>query len=235
MKKYKVMCEQNPRSHVAEAFRILRASLQFSTADHCLKSLLLTSPGPAEGKSTITANLGMVMAQAGARVILVDCDLRWPEQHRFFGLPNDNGLAEVLMGAMNIRQVLKDTSLPNLKIVTSGSLASNPSELLASEKTREVFAELDEMADVILIDSPPVLMVADVAILSSIVDGCVLVIKSAKTRIDAVKQAKERLDKANARIVGTILNAVEGANGYNYYESDYYGKYNRKETAAGKV
>ncbi len=235
MNNCKVMCELNPRSHAAEAFRILRASLQFSTVDQSIKSLLITSPGPAEGKSTITANLGIVMAQAGARVILLDCDLRWPEQYRLFRVPNDNGLTDVLMGNMDLSQVLKDTSQPNLKIVTSGSLPPNPSELLASEKTTEIFAELNDMADIILIDSPPILMVADVAIISSIVDGCVLVIKSAKTKIDAVKQAKERLDKANARIVGTVLNAMESTEVYHYYDSYYYEKYNRKETAAGRL
>lgn len=231
----KVMSEMNPRSHVAEAFRILRTNLHFSTVDHNLKSLLVTSPGPSEGKSTITANLGIVMAQTGARVVLVDCDLRWPEQHRLFNLPNETGLTNVLIGSMKIEDVLRSTRLPSLKVVTCGSMPSNPAELLGSEKTGKVFAELAEMADVLLIDSPPALMVADAAILSSIVDGCVLVIKTGDTKIEAVKLAKQRLENANARIVGAVLNSVKGFIGYDYYHSYYYGKRNRKEIATGKM
>lgn len=231
----KLMCELNPRSHAAEAFRILRTNLQFSAVDNSLKLLMLTSSGPSEGKSTVTANLGIVMAQTGANVIILDCDLRWPEQHRLFGLSNEIGLTDVLIGAMGIRKALKDTGIPNLKVVTCGSLPPNPSELLGSEKTREVLGELAEMADIVLIDSPPILTVADASILSSIVDGCILVIKSAKTKIDDVRKAKERLDKVNACIVGTVLNAVEGSPGYHHYDAYYYEKSNRKEIAAGKM
>lgn len=231
----KVMSDINPRSHVAEAFRILRTNLHFSTVDHNLKSLLVTSPGPSEGKSTITANLAIVMAQTGARVILADCDLRWAEQHRLFNLPNETGLTNVLAGSMEISDVLKNTRLPSLKVVTCGPVPPNPAELLGLEKTSRVLEQLSEMADIVLIDSPPTLMVADAAILSSIVDGCVLVIKTAETKMEAVRQAKERLDKANARIVGAVLNAVEGFIGYDYYHSYYYGKKNRKEIATGKM
>jgi capsular exopolysaccharide synthesis family protein len=235
MDNIKIMSEINPRSHVAEAFRILRTNLHFSTVNHNLKSLLVTSPGPSEGKSTITANLGIVMAQTGAKVVLVDSDMRWAEQHRLFNLSNETGLTNVLIGSMEIPQVLRHTRLPSLKVITCGPPPPNPAELLASEKTGRVLAELSEMADIVLIDSPPTLMVADATILSSMVDGCVLVIKTAETKIEAVRQAKERLDKANARIVGTVLNAVEGFIGYDYYHSYYYGKKNRKEIATGKI
>lgn len=231
----KVMSEINPRSHVAEAFRILRTNLHFSTVDYNLKSLLVTSPGPSEGKSTISSNLGIVMAQTGARVVLVDFDLRWGEQHRLLNLPNETGLTNVLAGSAEISEVLRNTRLPSLKVVTCGPMPSNPAELLGSEKVGRVLTELSEMADFVLIDSPPTLMVADAAILSSKVDGCVLVLKTGETKIEAVKQAKERLDKANARIVGAVLNAVEGFIGYDYYHSNYYGKKNRKEIAAGKT
>lgn len=234
MENSRVMCEVNPRSSVAEAFRILRTNLQFSTVDHSLKSLLVTSPGPAEGKSTVTANLATVMAEAGVRVILVDCDLRWAEQHRLFDLPNDTGLTDVLVGSVEMSRVLKETRLPNLKVITCGPLPPNPAELLGSEKAREVFSELAESADFILVDGPPTLAVADAAILSSIVDGCVLVIRSGKTKIEAVKKAKERLNKANARIVGTILNDVESSEGYYNYGPSFR-KRNRKDLSAGKI
>lgn len=233
MSYHKVMCELNPRSHAAEAFRILRTNLQFTTTGGSLKSLLITSSGPSEGKSTITANLATVMAHAGASVILLDCDLRWPVQHRLFGLANDTGLTDVLTGSMEIGRVLRDTGMPNIKVVTCGGLPPNPSELLGSKKTREVLTQLHKMADIVLLDSPPILTVADPAILSSMVDGCLLVIKSSNTKIDAVKQAKEVLEKAKANIIGTVLNAVEASNGYHVYESHYYKKNSRKEVAVG--
>jgi len=224
----------NPWSHVAEAFRILRTNLHFSALDYNLKSLLVTSPGPSEGKSTITANLAIVMAQTGARVVLMDCDLRWAEQHRLFNLSNETGLTNVLAGGMEISEVLRNTRLPSLKVVPCGHMPPNPAELLGSERIRVVLDELSAIADIILVDSPPTLMVADAAILSSVVDGCLLVIKTGQTKTEAVKQAKERLNQANARIVGVVLNAVEGFIGYDYYQS-YYGKKNRKELATGKM
>lgn len=231
----KVMSEVNPRSYVAEAFRILRTNLQFITGGNSLKALLITSPGPSEGKSTVAANLGTVLAQNGARVILMDCDLRFSEQHLLFNLPNNTGISNVLAGQMDISQILKETRVPGLRVITSGPLPPNPAELLDSEKAKEVLAELSEMSDIVLVDSPPALMVADAAIMSSLVDGCMLVIRAGKTKIDAVKQAKERLDKANAKIIGTVLNAVEGLSGYYYHDSHYYGKRNRKEIAAGTM
>lgn len=234
MDKSKVISELNPKSPVAEAFRIIRTNLQFSAVDKSFKTLLVTSAGPSEGKSSTIANLGAVMAQAGARVIIVDCDLRRAEQHRMFNLPNDTGLTNILVGGMEIGAVLKDTKLPNLQVITSGPLPPNPAELLGSDKTRELLEKLTEMADIVLVDSPPTLMVADAALLSSIVDGVVLVIKSAKTKIDAIKQAKERLEKANARIVGTVLNAVENSHGYYYYNYSYYDERGKKETAASR-
>lgn len=234
MNNSRLMCELNPRSHVAEAFRILRTNLQFSTLDHSQKVLQVTSPGPAEGKSTVTSNLGIVMSQTGAKVIIVDCDLRWPDQHRFFNLPNEMGLTDVLMGSVELNKVLKGSGRANLKVVTCGYLPPNPSELLGFEKTREVLAQLSGMADIVLIDSPPILTVADATIISSIVDGCIIVIKSAKTKLDDVRHAKERLDKANARIIGTVLNSVDGANGYYSQEAYYQGRNIRNEVAAGK-
>ena len=147
----KVMSEINPRSHVAEAFRILRTNLHFSTVDCNLKSLLVTSPGPSEGKSTISANLGIVMAQTGARVVLVDFDLRWGEQHRLFNLSNETGLTNVLAGSTQISEVLRNTRLPSLKVVTCGPMLPNPAELLGSEQTGRVLSELSEMADIELL------------------------------------------------------------------------------------
>jgi capsular exopolysaccharide synthesis family protein len=175
------------------------------------------------------------MAQAGARVIVLDCDLRRAEQHHLFGLTNGKGLTHVLVGGAEINEVIRETRVPNLKVVTSGPLPPNPAELLGSVKTKELLEKLAEEADIVLIDSPPMLVVADAAILSSIVDGVILVIKSAKTKIEEVKQAKERLEKANARIIGTVLNAVRSSHGsYYYYDYYEYGEESKKETAVTK-
>lgn len=233
MNNHKVMSQLSPKSHVAEAFRILRTNLQFLIAEERFKSLLVTSPGPSEGKSTNVANLAVVMAQSEVKVILLDADLRRAELHHLFDLPNDAGLTNVLVGSMEISEVLQKTKLPNLRVITSGPLPPNPAELIDSEKTKEVIANLADMADIVLIDAPPVLAVADAAILSSIVDGCILVVKSAKTKTEDIKHAKERLDKANARIVGTVLNAIDRSNGKYSYDA-YYGN-TMKEISAGKL
>ncbi len=230
-----IISETNPKSPVAEAYRILRSNLQFSSINKEYKKLQITSSGPSEGKSTTVANLGTVMAQAGAKVIIVDCDLRRAVQHQIFGLANVAGLTNVLVGGQELDQVIQQTKLPNLQVLTSGPLPPNPAELLGSPKAREVLEAVAAKADIVLIDSPPVLMVADAPIISSIVDGTIMVIKSAKTKIEAVKQAKERLDKANATIVGTVLNAVESSHGsYYYYDSYYYGDNTQKQIASTK-
>jgi capsular exopolysaccharide synthesis family protein len=176
--------------------------------DKPFKSLLITSAGPMEGKTDTVANLGTVLAQTGIRVIIVDCDLRRPELHTKFGLSNNKGLTNLLVGSAGIEDVLQDTSIPGLQVVTSGPMAPNPSELLQSEKAKSVLAELADMADFVLSDSPPALIRSDAAVLSSLLDGVLLVIKAGKTKIDAVKQAGDRLKRVNARIIGTVLNGV---------------------------
>ncbi len=212
MEKVKVIADTDSKSPVAEAFRLLRTNLKFAAVDKSIKLLLVTSSRQMEGKSYTVANLGTVLAQTGARVIIVDCDLRQAEQHTIFGLSNNMGLTGVLTGSGTengeIAQALKATAIPNLKVLTAGPLPPNPSELLQSDKAKTVFKALAEMADIVLVDSPPVLIRADAAVLSAVVDGVILVIKAGKTKTDAVKQAKERLEKANARIIGTVLNGV---------------------------
>lgn len=233
MDKNRVISELNPKSPVAEAYRILRTNLQFTAVDKPFKTILVTSASPAEGKSSTVANLGTVLAQAGHKVVIVDCDLRKASQHVHFGLPNNIGLTNVLVGGMEMGLVLRDTQQPNLKVITSGPIPPNPAELLGSTKIKEMFEKLSTIADIVLVDSPPVLAVADAPILSTLVDGTVLVIRSAKTKIDAVKQAKERLEKANSRIIGAVLNAVESSHGsYGYYDYAYYGEPTKQAAAA---
>lgn len=234
MDKSKVISELNPKSPVAEAFRILRTNLQFTAIDKPFKTILVTSASPSEGKSSTVANLGTVLAQAGHKVIIVDCDLRKASQHVHFGLPNNSGLTNILVGGMELGLVLRDTNQPNLKVITSGPIPPNPAELLGSTKTKELLEKLTTLADIVLVDSPPVLAVADAPILSAMVDGTLMVIRSAKTKIEAVKQAKDRLEKANSRIIGAVLNAVESAHGGYYYDYAYYGD-STKQAAAAKM
>lgn len=210
----KLISELSSRSKEAEAFRIIRTNLQFLAVHRPFKTLLITSSGPFEGKSTLTANLGIVMAQAGLKVIIVDCDLREAKQHVIFSLPNDTGLTTVLLGSADLDLVIQDTDLPNLKVVTGGPQPPNPAELLNSPKASQVFFELSAAADIVLVDSPSVLTVSDTVVLSSMLDGVIMVIRTGKTRIDVFSRAKDRLQKANARIIGTVLNISNPISGY---------------------
>lgn len=216
MKQTRVVSHLAPSSIVAEAFRIIRTNLKFSTpAGSVLKSLLITSAGPGEGKSTTIANLGTIMAQSGANVIIVDGDLRKGEQHILFNLGNGMGFSDLLTRDLDIKRVIKDTKVPNLRVITSGLLPANPAELLESSKTRKVISQLSEIVDVVLVDSPPELIVTDAKLISSVVDGVILVIRSSVTKTDAILKTKKHLEKASARIIGTILNDVKKI------ESDY--------------
>jgi len=204
--KKKVIAEIDPGSPVAEAFRLIRANLKFVSVDKPFKSVLITSSSPMEGKSETTANLGVVMAQAGVRVIIADCDLRMAEQHTIFGLGNNKGITDYLTGEANLNQLVNITMTPNLSVVTAGKLPPNPSELLQSEKARELLGRLMEMCDVLLIDSPPLLIRADAVVLSSMADGALMILRTGKTKIEAVQKAKNRLEKTGARILGVVMN-----------------------------
>ena len=199
----------DPRSPAAEAFRQLRTSIQFASPDRPVRSLLLTSTGPEEGKTTTLANLGIAFAQAGSRVIMVDADLRRPGLHKLFGLKNQVGLTSVVVGDPDQELPLFETGVENLWLLPSGPLPPNPAELLASRRMAEVMERLAKAADYVLYDSPPVLAVTDAAILASRVDGVLLVLQAGKTRREFARRAKTALEKVNARILGTILTGVK--------------------------
>ena len=209
MNSFGIIAQTDPRSPVAEAFRILRTNLKFASVDKPFRSILITSPGPQEGKSETVANMAAVIAQAGTRVIVVDCDLRYAEQHEIFGLKNENGITNVLAGGTDINKVLRKTSMPNLQVVSAGTLAPNPSELLQSEKVKDLLGQLAQMCEVLIIDSPPLLIRSDAAVLSSMADGVILVIKTGKTKVDSLVEAKDRLEQAGARILGTVMCKVK--------------------------
>ncbi len=200
----------DPRSPVAEAYRTLRTNLEFANLERPLRTLLVTSPGPEEGKSAVVANLAVVLAQAGKRVLVADCDLRHPRQHEIFGLSNNLGLTTVLRDDVPFSSLpLADTGVAGLSVLTSGPVPPNPAELLARPRMAELIASLAARADVVLFDAPPVVVVTDAAILAARVDGVLLAINARGTKRDHALRAKELLEKVNARLLGAVLNNVE--------------------------
>ncbi|MFQ6015638.1 MAG: CpsD/CapB family tyrosine-protein kinase [Anaerolineae bacterium] len=200
----------NPRSPISEAYRTLRTNLEFSSLDRSLRTMVVTSAGPEEGKSTTLANLAVTLAQAGKQVILVDCDLRRPSQHQIFGVRNDRGFTTMLVVDEAMKNPpLQDTRAPGLRLLPSGPLPPNPSELLGSQRMEEIIASLTKNADIVLFDAPPVIAVTDAAVLASKVDGVLLVINAGKTKRDHAQKAKALLEKVNARLVGAVLNNVK--------------------------
>jgi non-specific protein-tyrosine kinase len=212
----------NPRSPISEAFRTLRTNLEFSSLDKPLRSMVVTSAAPEEGKSTTLANLAVAIAQAGKRVILVDCDLRRPSLHQLFNARATPGFTDMMRDdALMSKPPLQDTTVQNLWLLTSGTIPPNPAELVASRRMGEVIAALQKQADIVLFDAPPVVAVTDAALLASKVDGVLLVVSAGKTKRDHAKKAKALLDKVNAHLIGTVLTNVKGeAALYQYYSSE---------------
>jgi len=199
----------NPRSPISEAYRTLRTNLEFSSLDKPLRTMVVTSAGPEEGKSTTLANLAVTLAQAEKKVILVDCDLRRPSQHEIFKVGNGVGLTSMVVDEEAFKNPpLQETPVPNLKLLPSGPLPPNPSELLGSRRMEEIIASLREKADLVLFDAPPIIAVTDAAVLASKVDGVLLVINAGTTKRDHAQRAKALLEKVNARLVGAVLNNV---------------------------
>ncbi len=216
--KPELVAVEHPRSAVAEAYRTMRTNLSFAAVDGECRILLVTSVSPGEGKTTTAANLAVTLAQAGSRVLLVDCDLRRPNVHRIFGIDNGGGLTNVLAQGRPLQELLHEGPVSGLKILTSGPIPPNPAELLGSERTRQLWPQLLDDFDYVVIDSPPVLAVTDAALLASQVHGVILVIWAGMQRVDAAQEAKEQLLKANARILGVVLNKVKiPARDYHYY------------------
>lgn len=214
---------ENPKSPIAEAYRIARTNIQFAAVDHELKTLLITSSGPSEGKSTTAANIGAAFAQSGKGVIILDADLRKPTQHKIWGVDNFRGLTNVLLGDAEISGVLQKSPLSNLHIITTGPIPPNPAELLGSQRMSNFLADLSKYADIIIIDSPPVIAVTDPALLAPQVDGVLLVVASGQAKIEAAQRSKQMLLNGRAKILGTILNVVdEDTEDYYYYY--YYGQ-----------
>jgi capsular exopolysaccharide synthesis family protein len=219
-----VVSVSHPLSPAAESYRSLRTSLQFVRQERPLRTLVVTSPAAAEGKTSTVANLGAVFAQAGERVVLVSCDLRRPRLAEFFGLDEQIGLTTVLLGEQSLADVVQPVSgHETLWLLGAGRVPANPAELLNGPAARELFAALRAEFDLVLIDSPPVLPVTDAAVLSKDADGTLMVVAAGQTKRVDLRRAAEKLAQVNAPMVGTVLNEVTRQTGYGYGSGYGYG------------
>ncbi|MHB8420476.1 MAG: GumC family protein [Myxococcales bacterium] len=219
----------HPKSSVAECCRSVRTNLLFMSPDRPLHRLLITSSGPQEGKTTTAISLGIAMAQSGNRVLVVDTDMRRPRLHRAFGVSNEIGLSTAVVGETRIEDCVKSTEVPNLWVLPCGPVPPNPAEMLHADRFREIVGALSAKYDRVLFDSPPLAAVADAAVLSTLVDGALLVLKAGKTSHEVAKRAVASLQAVNAPIAGVILNDLdlesrEYSYYYYYYRRGYYGE-----------
>lgn len=233
MEEVTLIANTDAKSPVSEAYRTIRTNIKFSNiAGQELKTIMLTSATPNEGKSTTISNLAVVMAQAGHSVVLCDCDFRNPTQHKIFGLHN-KGLSNCVATGSNVMDIIQQTSVPNLYVLTSGPVAPNPSELLASQNMVDILEELKQHFDYVLIDTPPIMPVTDAAVVSAKVDGTILVIASGTVSPSVAVEAKTRLEQAGAHLLGVVLNKVDvGANSHYGYGYGYYYYYGHEHNGA---
>ena len=215
------------RSPIAESYRHLRTSLLLSSAGTAPRTILVTSSQPSEGKTTTAINTAFMLAQTGAKVLIVDCDLRRPRLHAHFNIPNGQGLTNCLSGnAKDVDAVIQDyPALPNLKLLTSGPMPPNPAELLGSEEMRKLLLTLSEKFTHVIVDSPPAISFTDASILSTFVDGVILVVHGGRSSRAVVRRAKQQLLDIGAHIFGIVLNNVRVEKTHDYYYGGYYGYY----------
>lgn len=213
----------SPKSPISEAFRTLRTNIHFADPDQQLTSLLITSAGPSEGKSTIVSNLALTFANTGRRTLLLDCDLRKPNVHNIFETQRDPGLTNVLMKESSWKDVLRETKIPNLYMIPSGPIPPNPTEMVGSQGMKDLIEQFKTEFDLILLDSPPVVAVTDAAILSVVVDATLLVVELGRSRASGVNRALDLLEKVKANLMGIITNNISSGYKYDYgYYSYYY-------------
>lgn len=211
--------EKQPKSIAAEAYRSLKTNIQYSSFDKEYKTIVVTSANPGEGKSTTAGNLALTLAEGEAKVLLVDCDMRKPSMHKNFRVTNTYGISDVLLQRQKVMDVAHVYN-KNLSIITAGKIPPNPAEMLASKAMTLFLKEMKEHFDYIVLDTPPVQAVADAQILSTKVDGTLVVVRAGVTKKDDVHNSVSSLKKVNANIIGTVLHAVDNSKNKYYY---YYG------------
>jgi len=242
-----LIMQQDPKSLVAEAYRALRTNIQFASMEKKPKIMLFTSPAPKEGKSTTIANLAVTMANMGSKVLVLDCDLRKPIMHRFFSVPRENGLTDVLSRGVDWKDVVKPTEVENCTVITSGKSPPNPSELLGSGKMKELLRQLSYEFDTIMVDSSPIIPVTDAVSMAPEMDSVFLVFEMGRTTLDAAAMSVNALETVHSKPAGVIINNIRPEHrraygygygyrygyGYKYYKYyryySYYYSYDEKE------
>jgi capsular exopolysaccharide synthesis family protein len=227
MKGLDLITFKEPNSPISESYRTLRTNIQFSSFDKKIKTLLVTSSGPGEGKTTTSSNLAVVMAQGGNKTLLIDCDQRKPSVHKVFKFSNENGLSNILVNKdeVDLNVSIHQTEIVNLHILSSGTRPPNPAELLGSAKMKDYIEELKKIYDIIILDTPPIILVTDAQILAQYTDGCLLVVSSGEAERDLVVKAKGLLEKVNAKILGVVINKMDSTKkGYYHYQYEYSDK-----------
>ena len=226
--KKEVVVQKNPKSPISEIFRTLRTNIQFINSKKSLKTLLITSTLPGEGKSWVSANLAVTFAEAGKKVLLIDADMRKGRQHTIFGVNNDCGLSNLLSGVdrsgraetIDISKYVQATEVQNLFVISKGDTPPNPSELLASDTTLGMLTELESIFDLIILDGPPSLIVTDALIISRLVDSTIIVVEYNNTKKDNLAKIKRDIENVGGKIAGVVINKIPKQG--NKYESTYY-------------
>lgn len=216
-----------PRAPISEAFRALRTNIQYAGVAKQIRTLLITSTAPSEGKTTVISNLAVVMAQGGRNITLLDADLHRPRVHRVFDAENNMGLSDLFVSSqLNVDEWKQETSQKGLNLICSGPLPPNPSELLGSKKMQDIFDALLDQNDMVFLDAPPVLSVTDATVLAPKVDGVLIVVRPGETHTSALRQTVEQLRQVNANLIGFVVNGVGMRKGsYHYYYRNYYKRY----------
>jgi len=220
-----ILTDETLNTHFAEAYRTLRANISFSSVDREVKTVVVTSASPREGKTTTVVNLGIIMAQAGPRVLIVDSDFRRPSLHHLFGfLPNGNrtlpGLSNLIVGNSRLQDVVLPSGFARVSLVPAGIVPPNPNELLNSQRMKSVIEELQENADIVLFDTPPCLLYSDAYLLAPLTDGVLYVVRSGSQDKAAQRRVQRQLQQAKARMLGVVFNdaeAEESSGTYAYY------------------
>ena len=218
-----IISYNDPKSVISEQYRAIRTNIEYSNVDQNTKTILVTSSDKNEGKTTTVSNLAVSFANLNKKVLLIDCDLRNASIHKMFRLNNIYGLTDILAKDRAVDKCIQETELKNLYVLTAGAIPPNPAEILSSEKMKNLIEDLKNIYDYIFIDTPPIGLVTDAGVLSSFIDGVVLVVKSESVEKKYLEETKKKLDAVDARILGAILNSYKSEQkDYNYYS--YYGK-----------
>ena len=225
------------KAPVTEAYKTLRTNIQYSNLDNNLKVILVTSSTQSEGKTSTSSNLAISMAQSDKKVLLIDCDFRRSNVHKVFHILNVKGLTNVLAENLDYHEILNSVGLPNLDILTSGPKPPNPSEILGSTRMEAFIKKVSEEYDVIILDAPPILPVADSMVLSRLADGIILVTEYGKTTYETAMRAKESVEKVGAKILGTVINSIpidaKGGGYYYYSDEEFEDKSKLRKTQKG--